>query len=140
VCEKVVPFAIAAVEIIAGGAEGNEHNAALRVHSHLIPIVNAACTRERFLRPGVAAELAVLRNTVEDPLQLSGPNVVGGNVTRRRVIAGAAGRHRENYGVVKDASRIVAGPRDTTITDLRIHTAVITETLNRFSSERTDFC
>ena len=50
---------------------------------HAGPVVGAAVVGPRVLRPGLVAELAGLRNGVEDPAQRPGADVVGADVSRR---------------------------------------------------------
>src|SRR5262245_48420834 len=87
VAEEIVARTIAAVEIEARAAEADERDAALLVDRELAPVVNAAGIPVRVGWPGVVAELAGMRDAVEDPLKFAGADVVRLHVGRRRVVA-----------------------------------------------------
>ena len=69
----------------------------------------------RALRPRVVAELAFVRNAVEDPLELAGDDVVRLHVARRRRVARALRRQRHDHQVARsrgrDCSCAAAAPR-----------------------------
>jgi hypothetical protein len=88
---------IAAVEVVGGRADRQEHQAAGLVHGHGRPDVRAGAALPRVARPGLVEGLARARDGVEAPCLASGPRVEGAHVARgaaRRLLGHeAAGDH-----------------------------------------------
>ena len=81
--EQRVAGPMAAV-VIAGGHFGRHvDESELRIGAHLRPRAGVAVVFRRTLQPGVVAELALLRDGVEDPQPLAGANVVAAHVALR---------------------------------------------------------
>ena len=78
--EEVGAHAVAAVEVGGGRAGGDENEAPLVVHRHARPVVGGADAEPGVGRPGVVAELAGMRDGVEDPPHLAGAHVEGADV------------------------------------------------------------
>src|SRR5262245_38418495 len=79
---EVVARAVAAKEVVARGAERDEHDPVRLVDGQLAPVVDAAGRRVPFLRPRLVTELAFVRNAVEDPDELARDDVVRLHVAR----------------------------------------------------------
>src|SRR5688572_21053742 len=109
--EQVVALAIAAVEVVARAAESDERDAVLLVNSELAPVVPAAAQLPMALWPRLVAELAFVRNDMEDPRELSGPHVVGMDVRGRAAVVRSTGQ-RDDEEVLEDATGIT-GPHRT---------------------------
>ena len=70
-----------AAEVVAGGVFGREiHAVQLFVDRDRRPVAGVARVRPRIVLPRVVAELAGLRNRVEDPQTLAGAHVVAADV------------------------------------------------------------
>ena len=109
--EEIVALAIAAEEVVARGAERDEDDAVLFVDGHLAPVVDAAGRRLGALRPRVVTELALVRDAVEDPLELAGHDVVSLHVAGRRCVTRALRRQRHDHEVADDAARVAGVQR-----------------------------
>src|SRR5262245_28559248 len=132
---QVVAFAIAAVEVVTRGAESDERDAVLLVDRELAPVVHATADLVMAFRPRVVAELAFVRNDMEDPRELPRPNVVGVNVGGRSAVVRSTGQ-RDDEEVLEDSTGI-AGPDRTGRLPLhrvaQIDTAVVTEGSNELT-------
>ena len=81
--KEVVAVAVHTVEIEGSGSGRGEHHGVRLIDRHARPRVGAAAQLIRLGGPRVVAELARLRNGVEDPAQLAGHHVEGTDVSRR---------------------------------------------------------
>ena len=113
--EQVVAGTVAAVVVGDRRADGQVDVAQLGVGAHVRPHVGPARPLPRVVAPGLVAELAGLRDGVEDPLHLAGADVVAAHVPRRRLLpARALGDGRaDDDGVAGHeggrADRVLAG-------------------------------
>ena len=92
--EQVVAGAVPAVVVGHRRADRQVDRAELRVGAHVRPDVRPAGPFPRLVAPGLVAELARLRNRVEDPLHLAGAHVVAADVSWRRLLTAGAFRDR----------------------------------------------
>src|ERR1700722_12723699 len=82
--EQVVSRPVVAVEIGSCRSGGRKNNSAFFIHRHAGPVIRGAGISPGVLRPGLVPELARTRNGVKRPYQLTGPDVVGSDVSGRR--------------------------------------------------------
>src|SRR5688500_5581679 len=87
VAEQIRALPEAAVEIISWRSCGHEYPAALFIDGHAAPGVRTTIVLARHEPPCVVASLALARDGVEDPFQLSADCIISADVTRRGVVA-----------------------------------------------------
>ena len=91
IAEQVRAVAVSAVEIVSRRAEREVRDAPFLIQRDLAPGVHPADVFPRVRRPGVVPELAGVRNGMKLPNQLTGADIVGAKVARRRHIHFAGG-------------------------------------------------
>src|SRR6476646_8931437 len=92
--EQILPVPVGSIEIVTGGSKWNEYDAALPVHRHLIPVMDAAGGLPSVRRPGFVADFARMRNAMKNPLQLACDHVIRMDVAGGgQVVIALIGRH-----------------------------------------------
>src|SRR5579863_362869 len=107
VTEEILPMAIGAVEIVAGGSKWNEGDAAFFIHAHFVPVVHASPRFPKILRPRFVPELARMRHRMKHPHELAGAGVVGVDIGGYGRVVIAACRQRNDEQVLENAARVV---------------------------------
>ncbi len=92
--EQIVTGTIAAIEIVARRAHREIHQAAALIQRERRPYVGVAGEFPGIVAPGIVAEFARLRNSVEAPDALAGARIEGAHVARRIVLIRSTGRPR----------------------------------------------
>src|SRR5262249_59807516 len=83
VSEQILPQSLAAVEIECRRSQGQKNQPALFIEAEPAPVVGGAGGLPRVAFPGFVAELAGMRDGMEDPAALAGVNVESPHVSRR---------------------------------------------------------
>ena len=131
--EQVVAGAVPAVVVGHRRADRQVDVPELRVVAHVRPDVGPARPLPRLVAPGLVAELARLRDGVEDPLHLAGADVVAADMSRRRFLAAGALRDRRAHDdrVARHerggADRVLARVDDAAETPCQVDPAVAAE-------------
>src|SRR5262249_48784446 len=88
---KIIAGPVPSEKVTRRRFDGQVHQAELLVHSDLRPYSGVARVVSRAIQPRVVAELALLRDGMEDPQPLSRPHLETADITL--IVAKTLGRH-----------------------------------------------
>ena len=111
--KEVLPETIAAVEIVSSGSGRNVNDAALGVEAQARPGIGATRKLPRILGPRVISKFSRMRDRVETPHELAGPDIERTDVTRnsgqgfRRAVAENEKVFEDDAGRVRRQEKIL---------------------------------